>query len=211
MVTAIPIIVDDSMIVVELIKNITGSMINSELEIAGSMEIRKLLDKANIAAVTDEMTGVFNKRHIMERLPVDIIMSGLNMKPLSVMITDIDFFKKVNDEYGHLAGDLVLKEFARILKENVRDDIDWIGRFGGEEFVVCLSQTSIEDAFKVGERIREYVQSYDFCYKDKIINITASFGLCTVTGVGEDYEKVINCADEKLYTAKRTGRNKVVF
>lgn len=209
--TAIPIKIEEEMVVVELLKNVTKSMILGDIELTEGLEIKRLLDQANVVAVTDELTQIYNKRYIIERLPVDIVKSHLENQPLSLIMADIDHFKRINDTYGHLAGDYILKEFACILGKNTRQDMDWIARFGGEEFIICLLNTDKELASTIAERMRTAIDETVFNYKEEEIRLTSSFGLCTLNGEERlDYERLIHCADKKLYEAKKTGRNKVI-
>jgi two-component system, cell cycle response regulator len=211
MATAIPIKVDEGTLVVELIKDVTRSMILDDSKLSKSSELVKLLEMASLASVTDELTKTYNKRYIQEKLPVELVVSKLNKDPLTIIMTDIDHFKRINDTYGHLAGDEVLRGFCRILKGNLREDIDWIARFGGEEFLICLTQTDHQTALKVAERLRKSIEDADFVYKEQNIKITASFGLCT-NNAGNDYdiEKFVQCSDKNLYQAKEAGRNIVI-
>lgn len=211
MATAIPIKIDDETFVVELIKDVTKSMILDESKLSKSSDIVKLLEMASLAAVTDELTKIYNKRYIQEKLPVELVISKLNKDPLTLIMTDIDHFKRINDTYGHQAGDEILREFCRILKNNLRDDKDWIARFGGEEFLICLTMTDHQTALTVAERLRKSIEDAEFSYQGAKIRITASFGLCTNnTEKNYDIEKFVRCVDRKLYQAKQEGRNKVV-
>jgi two-component system, cell cycle response regulator len=211
MATAIPIKVDEGTLVVELIKDVTRSMILDDSKLSKSSELVKLLEMASLASVTDELTKTYNKRYIQEKLPVELVVSKLNKDPLTIIMTDIDHFKRINDTYGHLAGDEVLRGFCRILKGNLREDIDWIARFGGEEFLICLTQTNHQTALKVAERLRKSIEDADFVYKEQNIKITASFGLCTNNAENDyDIEKFVHCVDRNLYQAKDSGRNMVI-
>ncbi len=211
MVTAIPVAIEERVVVVELLKNVTKSMILDDIELTEGLEIKRLLDQANVAAVTDELTQIYNKRYIIERLPAYIATAHLENRPLSFMMTDIDHFKNINDTYGHLAGDYILKEFAQILRGNARQDIDWIARFGGEEFIVCLTDTNKKLALAVAERMRKSIEETIFNYNGEEIRLTSSFGLCTISSEElMDYEVLIHCADKNLYEAKKSGRNKVI-
>ncbi|MBV1756446.1 MAG: GGDEF domain-containing protein [Dethiosulfatibacter sp.] len=211
MVTAIPVTIGERIVVVELLKNVTKSMILGEIKLIEGLEIKKLLDQANVAVVTDELTQIYNKRYIIERLPVDITISYLENQPLSLLMADIDHFKKINDTYGHLAGDYILKEFAQILERNTRQGKDWVARFGGEEFIVCLTGTDKEFAWNVAERMRKSIEDNVFNYDGEKIKLTSSFGLHTLNNKEMiDYETLIQCTDKKLYEAKKTGRNKVL-
>ncbi|WP_199902987.1 GGDEF domain-containing protein [Trichococcus paludicola] len=211
MVTAIPVKIEDRMVVVELLKNVTKSMILGDRELTESLEIKRLLEQANVAAVTDELTQIYNKRYIIERLPADMVKSHLENQPISVLMADIDHFKKVNDTYGHLAGDHILKEVAGILGKNTRQDVDWIARFGGEEFIVCLTNTDKKIAGVIADRMRKAIEDTVFSYNGEKIKLTSSFGLYTITSEEMiDYETLIHRSDKKLYEAKKSGRNKVV-
>ena len=211
MVTAIPVTIEDRMVVVELLKNVTKSMILGDRELTESLEIKRLLDQANIAAVTDELTQIYNKRYIIERLPVDMLKSHLEKQPILLLMADIDHFKKVNDTYGHLAGDFILKEVAGILGKNTRQGVDWIARFGGEEFMICLTNTDKEKAEAIADRMRKAIEDTVFSYNGEKIKLTSSFGLHTLTSEEIiDYETLIHCSDKNLYEAKKIGRNKVV-
>lgn len=211
MATAIPIKLDGETIVVELIKDVTKSMILDDSKLSKSSDIVKLLEMASLAAVTDELTNTYNKRYIQEKLPVELVIAKLNKEPLSLMLTDIDHFKRINDTYGHLAGDFILKEFCQILKTNLREGKDWLARFGGEEFIICLTQTDHQTALKVAERLRKSIEEADFSYNGESIKLTASFGLCTNNNENHyDIEKFVQCVDKNLYKAKETGRNMVI-
>jgi len=125
------------------------------------------------------------------------------------MMLDIDHFKKINDTYGHLAGDFVLKEIAKIVKNLIRKS-DICGRFGGEEFVILLPNTKLSGAMKLAERIRETIQNHTFDFNGKKINVTVSIGITSV-GVNDSYESLISRADEALYEAKEKGRNRIEY
>ena len=211
MATAIPVRIKEETLVVELLKDVTNSMVLDNTSLSDNGEVARLLEQANIAAVTDELTKIFNKRYIIEKLPVDILAAKLQNSPLSVLMADIDHFKKINDNYGHLAGDYILREFAGILKANIRDNKDWLARFGGEEFVVTLTVTDREAALQVAERLRKAVEENEFIYNGQIIKITASFGICTIDNDDDgNYESLIACSDRNLYIAKNSGRNKSI-
>ncbi len=211
MATAIPIKLEEGTLVVELIKDVTNSMILDDSKLSKNSDIVKLLEMASLAAVTDELTNIYNKRYIQEKLPVELVISKLNKEPLSLLMTDIDHFKKINDTYGHLAGDYILKEFCQILKNNLRGEKDWIARFGGEEFLICLTQTDYETALLVAQRLRKSIEEAVFAYNGESITLTASFGLCTNNSENHyEIEKFVKCVDKNLYQAKESGRNMVV-
>ena len=211
MVMAVPVEINGSRVVVELLKDVTNSMIMNEGSFENYFEMKALLDETNLKAVTDELTGVYNKRYLMEKLPVDLVDSHLKSNNFSIIIADIDYFKIINDTYGHLAGDYILKEFASILRENIRTEIDWIARFGGEEFLVCLTDTDKKAALKIAERMRKGIEDKKFVYDKNIINITSSFGISSLADINSnEYNLLIENADKNLYQAKNNGRNCVI-
>ncbi|MCX7739030.1 MAG: sensor domain-containing diguanylate cyclase [Hydrogenothermaceae bacterium] len=156
----------------------------------------------------DFLTGLLNRRALNQILNKHLEISEFTGQPVSLIITDIDFFKKINDTYGHLAGDAALKHFASILKENLRKS-DYIFRIGGEEFLILLPNTSLEEARKVSENLRQKVESSPLHYENKTIRITASFGVSELRNQ-KHIDEIMKDADEKLYKAKRDGRNRVV-
>lgn len=209
-ITAIPVEVDGIPTVLELLKDITTSGIIENIENKDSATIRHAVNHMNELIVLDPLTKIFNKRFIYERLPADIINSLLNNNPLSLIMTDIDFFKKVNDTYGHIAGDEVLKMVASILNHSVRKNIDWVARYGGEEFIICLKNTNNNSAVKIAERMRNSIENTIINYEGNSIKVTASFGVKTLFQERLNEEELINETDKKLYEAKNSGRNKVI-
>ncbi len=209
MVTAIPFEKNGERIVAELLKDVTRSMVMDSGHQNQKTEIRAMIDFMNGLALKDPLTGVFNRRYIDERFPADLAGSLLADQELSIIMADIDYFKTVNDTYGHLGGDAVLKGFADTLGGCIRKDKDWISRYGGEEFLICLPGADLARAVEAAERIRAEVEAKHFDFGGKTIRITASFGVCAAKPFkGSKVEDYIQCADEKLYAAKRHGRNR---
>jgi diguanylate cyclase (GGDEF)-like protein len=162
-----------------------------------------LLNEVKQLAITDVLTSLYNRRHTMERLEDEIEKSKRYENPLSVMMIDVDHFKRINDEFGHLSGDVVLKKIAESITKTLRD-FDIVGRFGGEEFLVVLPNTSIDDAFLVAERIRKNVESLKLSKKD--ITVSVSIGVCQWSG--DELKNLLSEADRLLYSAKANGRNR---
>ncbi len=182
------------------------------------VNISKLYHKV----ILDGLTGLYNRHFLMQRLKEEIKKAYRFKQPLSVIFTDIDLFKHINDQYGHSAGDQVLSEFGELLKKSIRE-FDLACRFGGEEFVVLLPQCDSANAFLLAERLREKIAATLFCANNIRIRITASFGISSLLdiegeGVGNLGDEVLNnmgenllaWADEALYRAKKAGRNNVV-
>ena len=163
-------------------------------------------------ANTDYLTGVFNRRAFMERLEQEVNRSVRHKKGFSVIITDIDHFKNINDSHGHQAGDLVLQKFAGKLSEISRS-YDFVGRYGGEEFIICLPETSVEQSGLIAERMRREIAGLEINLPDnssKPVSVTASFGIasCVMDCIG-NIDSIIKMADDALYRAKAEGRNRV--
>jgi diguanylate cyclase (GGDEF)-like protein len=156
-------------------------------------------------AVTDPMTGLFNRRYFQEQLSKEIDRFQRFGHPFSYLIVDLDFLKKINDNLGHQFGDLAIKHIANVLKRNVRD-VDTVGRYGGEEFVVLLPETDPDHARIVAERICTAIREKPI---DDVGTITASLGLATFPYDAEDGKQLFELADQALFLAKRLGRNQV--
>jgi len=193
----------------EMWAHVLVSPITKDSEIQGLTFInqditdKKIVEKLSI---TDQLTGLFNRRKIEKVLPDEIERCHRYDHQLSIALVDIDFFKKVNDIYGHQAGDKVLMLFAKILNSNTRR-VDIVGRWGGEEFLIVCPGTSREGILVLTEYIRQCVEEYDFVNPN---NITISFGVTTFQE-DDSVVSIIKRADDALYKAKETGRNKVVF
>ncbi|MEN9896324.1 MAG: hypothetical protein RIR97_2176 [Pseudomonadota bacterium] len=163
-------------------------------------------------AVTDGLTGLHNRRYLDNHLKILLERASTRSRSLSVCITDIDRFKSVNDTYGHDAGDEVLREFANRIRSTVRG-ADLACRYGGEEFVIVMPDTTPEIALQVAERLRSTIEDKPFTLQQAgmLLNITASLGISFHMPEGDSPEAIIKRADKALYDAKRTGRNRVVF
>jgi len=159
-------------------------------------------------AVTDGLTSVFNHRRFQERLAEEFQRIARYPEPLSLLIADIDHFKKINDTHGHPVGDLILKRIAKILGRLTRS-IDLVARYGGEEFVVALFKTESRQALRLAERIRKTVETTEFDVHGKILNVTLSIGAATCPEDARTREELIQFADQALYHAKNAGRNRI--
>ncbi len=173
-------------------------------------EKNKLLN--NLANI-DGLTEVYNHRFFQNTLDQEINRSIRNGGYISLLLIDIDHFKVFNDTHGHQVGDFILKEFARILRENLRK-YDTLARYGGEEFVIILPETDSNDGLVVGEKLREIIETTNFEQDRQPYKVTASFGLASSQPAIEDHfskNQFINMADTALYNAKNQGRNKVIL
>jgi two-component system cell cycle response regulator len=159
---------------------------------------------------TDGLTGLFNRRHIEEELGHMYQHSARLGEQLTVVMADLDKFKSVNDTYGHQAGDEVLRQTAEILTKAIRE-IDRVGRYGGEEFMLLLPGTTAEEAVTFCERVRHTLESHTFTFEGGSLQRTGSFGVATFPHTRiKNCDALVRAADDALYVAKETGRNKVV-
>ena len=159
-------------------------------------------------AETDGLTGVYNRRYFQERLDQELMRANRYKRPMSLILFDIDHFKKFNDSYGHLVGDAVLRELARVVGGRLRN-IDILARYGGEEFIIILPETPKEGAAELSERLRAMVESHPFPYNGgQPLTVTISMGVGAFPEVKEK-EALIKATDDALYRAKEGGRNKV--
>jgi two-component system cell cycle response regulator len=169
------------------------------------------LQKVYEAASRDGLTGVFNRKSLEERIAGELEFAKRHGTELSVIICDVDFFKKVNDTHGHIAGDAVLKEVARRLQTALRAE-DVLARYGGEEFVVLSRGIPVEAAVELAERLRATLAAQPVPFDAISIPITASLGVASLAQVGRDADKakLVGAADARLYQAKQSGRNRVI-
>ncbi len=159
--------------------------------------------------IIDALTEIHNKRYLLEFLDRELVRAARDDRQLALVLFDLDRFKAINDEFGHLGGDLTLRELAACVKQEIRQD-ELFARYGGEEFAVALPETNLDEATAVAERIRRLVEAHPFVYGGQSYQVTISLGV-TATKATEVTQAadLIRRADEKLYLAKRQGRNRV--
>ena len=162
------------------------------------------------------MTQVYNRLYLNDRLPQELARAKRYGTLLSLVFCDLDHFKRINDCYGHLVGDRVLVAFSHCLKQHIRENIDWVVRFGGEEFLVILPNTSPEDACRIGERIRNCLGNLSIPVQLEEVRVTASFGITSWPVLSQASglptpEELFQKADAALYQAKREGRDRVCY
>jgi diguanylate cyclase (GGDEF)-like protein len=178
----------------------------------------KLYETVRELAIVDELTQVFVRHHFLERLEEELQRSMRFKLPLTVLMLDIDHFKRYNDDFGHLVGDATLKEVANLLKSSLRR-VDLVGRYGGEEFLVAMPETRIANATEVAERIRSNIARHDFQVYNVRTKVTVSQGIMVFNGENAEgtgglnakdlAKELIRKADESMYRAKEEGRNRV--
>jgi diguanylate cyclase len=196
-------------IVVEVIGDIVRSnqSLKSKLDTAEHrLQAQATQIEAHISrALTDPLTGLPNRRDFSERLEERMSAWNRRREVFSMLLVDVDHFKKLNDKHGHLAGDQVLAAMGRVLRSSVRRE-DAVARYGGEEFAVVLPSTSLDDATKVAQKVREAVARVKIEHNGRQLTITASAGLAAIQA-NESAESLIHRADAALYAAKGAGRN----
>jgi diguanylate cyclase (GGDEF)-like protein len=174
--------------------------------------LRVANQRNRILSITDALTGSYNRRYLMEQLPRELERCRRYAYPLSVLMCDIDHFKQINDARGHAAGDDVLQQFAARAQRTLRSNSDWVSRYGGEEFMIVLPETSYEGAVSVAEKIRALTAATPFATRGGDVHITASFGVASTGPSGPDItlkvDTLIRTADECLYRSKQEGRDR---
>lgn len=209
MITAVPVYLGTRLVVVEMLKDVTDSMFfNSQSQEDGDM-LKGIINSVSDIAVRDSLTGVYNRRFITEQLPEEVRLCREPGKSLSVIMMDIDNFKSINDTWGHVAGDIVLKTFAGLIGGCLRKNEDWLARYGGDEFMALLWDTGSGEAGQIAERMRVLVEKTPVACGEVSISITASLGVYTVNPGDPLVTDILKNADDRLYHAKQSGRNRV--
>lgn len=209
---AIPIYIKHKLRTILVFENINVQNFDRLLILADQLclEIEKadLYAEVQELAIIDGLTGVYVRRHFLERFKEELERSKRHDSQLSLLLFDLDFFKEKNDTFGHLVGDAILKEVADILKRNIRE-VDLVARYGGEEFVLLLTDTGKHDASQVGERIRAAIEQHIFKAYDEALKISISAGVASFPEDGKVVSGLVERADVALYRAKSKGRNRI--
>lgn len=174
-----------------------------------TQELEAALASIRELSLLDPLTGCFNRRSFGERIAREIERSVRYQRPLSVVFSDIDYFKAINDTYGHHVGDQVLQSVATCLREELRADIDWVARYGGEEFVIVLPETDERSAIASAERLRRAIAACVPLVGHPLLKLTASFGVAQLLS-DDTADSLVRRADRLLYAAKDAGRNRTL-
>lgn len=199
----------------EIQKNIEDIILNFDIPEANKMDV---INKINFVytqsrqiSATDPLTGLYNRRHFEDNLEREFLRAKRYGNNLSFAIIDVDYFKKINDTYGHSCGDYVLKEIASIIAATFRKT-DLIFRYGGEEFTVIITETAVQNALIPLERLRQSIEKHNFIYDGKTLDqITVSIGLTEISEECSTVHKLFENADKALYKAKENGRNQIMI
>ena len=203
---ATPITYDNKKYIVVLEKNISNTKV-----ILDDPEYKKLENSCcNLHNILnkDVLTNIYNKRAINERLSKHLSKDSI---PASIIMIDIDHFKRINDTYGHMIGDKVLVEFCNIISSCLKKDESFFGRFGGDEFMIILENVSLGTANKIANKIRKKVESHIFIYDNISLKLTCSLGGCVIDNANLEIKDFIEIADKNLYFAKNSGRNNILL
>ncbi len=200
----IPVIKDNKLVGIVSYRDISNALRKN------LYKLQEKTESLEIKAITDPLTGLYNKNYINEQLRDFYSLAKRTNQPMAIIMIDIDHFKNVNDKYGHLCGDEVLKKISFILKEKTRE-INVIGRYGGEEFIILGPISDYKSAFYIAERLRTIIENTTFYCDEKKeeFKITISAGVSVWNQKIKNYRELLKLADEALYLAKRNGRNQV--
>ena len=196
----------------EIQKNIEDIILNFDIPEGNKLEVIKKINfmysQTRYMSVTDPLTGLYNRRHFEDCVEREFLRSKRYKSNLSFAIIDIDFFKKINDTYGHSCGDFVLKEVAYKILQTFRKT-DMVVRYGGEEFTVIITETPMEKAVIPLERLRKAIYDTEFLYRNQPVKLSISIGVSEVNDSTETIHELFEKADKALYKAKENGRNQI--
>jgi diguanylate cyclase (GGDEF)-like protein len=210
----LPLIVEGKAVGAMTLGRESGSFSLEDEELAAGLaaQAARCVERAQLyeASITDGLTGLHVARYFGQRLRQECRSAARYGRAVSVVMADVDFFKAVNDTYGHPAGDAVLRTVAACIRETVRDASDIAARYGGEEFAIILPETDLTGAAAVAERLRMKIEDRSVLHDDRTIRVTLSAGVASFPVHGQDPASLVRAADQALYAAKQTGRNRVI-
>lgn len=209
LIVATPINQNDNRYIVEVVRDITDDGITNFLISTPNESISNHIKRLNELVVRDELTGSFNRRYINEQIPYEINQATNSNYNLYVAMMDIDDFKLINDNYGHMCGDDVLKKVTDIINRSIEDN-GWFARYGGDEFLIVLKCNNEDICYEIIEKIRKNIENYNFEYKSYNIKITCSFGISSADKYINNFESIIEDADKNLLKSKKLNKNIVI-
>lgn len=188
---------------------LSKAIYNSRLSnIEAHYDLENSIDELHKLSIIDNLTNIYNRRYFFKVSKKTINAACIENNEVSLLMIDIDFFKKINDNYGHQAGDFILTEFVKEIKKSIRKS-DILARIGGEEFTILLNNTSLDSAKKIADKIRTAIEEKTFSYNENLISITISIGISELSTQNTSIEDLYKHADKRLYIAKENGRNRV--
>lgn len=203
LVMALPIESSEQPVVLEFLKNATDTMIIGPGDYQKNQALYTAVQNINNLMIRDELTSLYNRRFLDDRLPAEIVNAKVRHLPLSVIFIDIDNMKTINDTFGHTAGDQLLRHTAKILKKSLSSGEDWIARYGGDEFLICLHHSDTDSALCVSKRISRNLEQTKFSIRDSQIHAQVSQGVVTMPETGLTANEIIELADQKMYEVKK--------
>ncbi len=205
---AIPIVLNDITYVVELLKEMDDLGALKELCINND-NIAEMIYEINEKTIKDDITGVYNRKYINERLPIDIALHSELSQSISVVLADLDYFEQINNQYGYDIGDCILNDVASVIQRNLNKECDWIGRYGGDQFIIVMNNCDLEHSCSVADQIRKEIESNVFEYDNQSMRVTASFGVDEMKGDISNLDYHLNRMGERLDYLKQEGRNRI--
>lgn len=204
MVISAPVNVEGDIYIVELIKDVTNDTIFSTYTNKTVNELKSEINKLNMLIVTDELTNIFNRRYLDEHLPSLLKNLSLPDFSVSLIMLDIDKFKNINDTYGHLCGDFIIKEVASLLDSYIKNFGGWACRYGGDEFIAVIENKSENETYALINNFKTFIGTREFLYENNKINITCSFGVSYLNNENITFNDALDLVDTKLYKAKNS-------
>lgn len=200
-----PVNVDHRRFVIEMIKDVSNVL--SEYNV-NEQEYYK---NTNDEIVRDTTTDAFNRRFLDERIGTDILTAKDENKKLTILLANVDNLKCINKKYGHVTGDAILAEIANEIDDLLGSDANWVARYGGDEFFICLNNINKDEAYIIAEKMRVNIEKRVFTYGKETFNVTVSLGIAEICNEINSFEELMDDADKNLQIAKNNGKNRVVI
>lgn len=203
LITAIPVKNTEKPVILELMKNATDVLLIGNEEDNNEKPIADIMYDMNHLVIKDHLTDAFNRRFVDERLPIDIIQADITKEPLSLLFLDLDNMKAINDSYGHQVGDIALKQVVSDLQSCIDTTKDWVARYGGDEFVICLNKTTNDEAFAIADKMISKIKNNIIKIEGCEVQVSASYGVYTMSDIIINAQELLNKADQEMYIMKK--------